>query len=283
MQRILKSPAKVNLSLDILGRAPNGYHFMQSVMQEIYVPCDGIVIEESTDFRLTCSDPRIPLDEKNSIIRAVYFLEKTFGVEVKCTIHLQKNIPPQSGLGGAASNAAVVLKTLAQIYKIACCPSSQNKMEIGAGHNSAVCSLYPLAANIGMDCAFFINGGTALATHFGEKIEQLLALPSTIHFEYIDTGVSISTPQAYSSLDLSRCGKNITKTDALISLLRKNAIWSSADFEAFFSYLHNDFEESIFARHPELTIFKKSHRVLLSGSGGGLVACEEKYSRNSIP
>lgn len=166
-----------------------------------------------------------------------------------------------SGLGGGASNAAAVLEALAALWSISCCD----------GRHREGCFLHGLADQIGMDCRFFFYNGTVLGEHFGEKITPLPSLPENIRFEVIETGVEISSRWAYEHIDLARCGKNTEKTKRFIAALKVG------DSKGIFKNLHNDFEEFVFGKYPELAEIKqkieagKSGKVMLCGSGGALI------------
>ncbi len=189
------------------------------------------------------NDSPIPL-EKNLAFLALKLIKKTYKIKKFASITIAKNIPIASGLGGASSDAAATLKGLNKLWNL---KISQKK-------------LLALAAKLGMDVPFFITGGTALATHFGEKITPLP--PLNIKFKIFPTAASGSeraltskTTTAYSSLDLSLCGKKISQTKLLLSAIKKS------DKKAILATLHNDFET-----HPSYkNILKKGHH--LSGSG----------------
>jgi 4-diphosphocytidyl-2-C-methyl-D-erythritol kinase len=263
----LQSNAKVNLSLDILGREPKGpfkgYHFVQTVLHEITpqnthdFKSDIIHIEiephaepSEPKIEIKCDHPDVPTDETNTAYKAArILLEKSRpAVTSKITITIEKNIPIASGLGGASSNAAETIKGLNQLLKLNLTP---NKMQ-------------SIAAEVGMDAPFFIRGGVALAEHYGEQITTLPPIHGTA-FTIFMQGPSLTpvaeppTPQTnktqsqYSKIALSLCGKNIPKTEALIHAIKTN------DNLALHKNLHNDFETLL--KEP----LAKNHH--LTGSG----------------
>ena len=109
----LPSFAKINRLLRVLGRRPDGYHGVLTVLQTVSL-CDDLEFELRTDGKLTlvCDDPRIPTDETNLIIKAAVALKKKLQTQLGADIKLTKRIPAQGGLGGASSNAAVTLMGL---------------------------------------------------------------------------------------------------------------------------------------------------------------------------
>lgn len=172
------------------------------------------------------NDLLIPL-EKNLAFLALKLIKRTYKIKKFASITIIKNIPLSSGLGGASSDAAATLKGLNKLWNL---KISQKK-------------LLALAAKLGMDVPFFIIGGTALATHFGEKITPLPPIKNIkfkIFPQSAESPKSLSkTATAYSSLDLSLCGKKISQTKLLLSAIKKS------DKKAILSTLHNDFEHAI--------------------------------------
>lgn len=256
----LKSPAKVNLTLDVLEREPTGYHRIQTVFHEVPKLYDTLIFEElvgplsSLNPKVWIelhgigeySNPQIPIDETNTILKAVRLLQKTYGREDKgMRIILEKRIPPQSGLGGAASNAATTLTTLNSLW----------------GLNLTVDQLLTHAAQIGMDVPFFIFGGCALGMHYGDHLMPLPTLDTLgLTIEIIPTKIPVSTPEAYAALNLATCGKNAAKTSELVKILNGK---KSGEIEPL---LHNDFEEGFFRKNPK----SQNPGVHLSGTGGAL-------------
>lgn len=260
-----RSYPKINLTLDILKKTDSGYHEIQTVFNLLPSPADEISIEFNNDekIEISCSNPKVPLDNTNTALKAAKLLQKNVSVKCGAKIHIQKNIPLMSGLGGGSSNAAEVLKALAQIWKVNCCNDSL--------HKTPQCILHKIANQIGMDCAFFFYGGTALGEHFGEKITPLPALPKEIKFEILETGIEISSHWAYQEVDMPKCGKNKAKTELLIEAIR------AQNPQKILENIHNDFEDFIFAIHPKLREIKKRElqknpqsKIILCGSGGAL-------------
>lgn len=151
--------AKVNLTLEVLGRRPDGYHEVRTVMQTISL-ADELMIVTADDLSLEVADPALR-GEGNLVLRAASLLRNATRHEGGALIRLVKGIPVAAGLGGASSDAAAALVGLNELWGL------------GLGHDE----LHPIAAAIGSDVPFFIRGGTALATGRGEAIQPLPDAP----------------------------------------------------------------------------------------------------------
>lgn len=243
-----KSPAKVNLTLDVLGRDDTtGYHFVQTVMHEVPELFDELSFELADELTLSCEHPDLPTDETNTILKAARLLQEHTKSSKGAHIKLSKNIPLSSGLGGPSSNAATTLKALNKLWEL----------------NLSDWTLRNLAAQIGMDVPFFITGGCAVGMHYGEQLEHLPTLDRFgVAIEIIDTTIACSTKEAYENLDLSQCGKRNRDTGRLVRLLKEMEKPTNSD--EIEGLLHNDFGFNFFQTHPQPP---SSH---LSGSGGAL-------------
>lgn len=225
------------------------FHEIQTVYQEVPELFDEIELRETPRWiTVECSHPDVPHDERNTAYKAAKAMQEHFGIERGVEIRISKNIPVFSGLGGGSSNAAAVMKGLNELWNI------------HAGREE----LERLSRQISMDAAFFFYGGTALGAHFGEKITPLPLLPQGLKIKIIDTGVKISSRDAYSWIDLSRCGKNIGKTEQLIAGLNEQ------NSQKILENIHNDFEPFVFEKFPVLKNKSDQLKAYLTGSGGAL-------------
>lgn len=253
----LKSRAKVNLTLDVLEREPSGYHRIQTIFHEVEKPYDTLIFEEVPQSQVwleihavgECRGQKIPTDETNTILKAAQLLKNEYGLKEKgMRIILEKRIPPESGLGGAASNAATTLKGLNRLW------------ELGLSDNT----LRALAAEIGMDAPFFITGGCAVGMHYGEQLEHLPTLDRFGYaIEILLTDIAVSTRDAYAALDRSSAlGARNRDTGRLVEILKKYGPPTHDELTEIPQLLHNDFEliSEIF---PQM-----SPEAHLSGSGG---------------
>lgn len=237
---------------------PSGYHKVQIIFQEIPEIYDKIKIKntQNSDNISIIYKPNRTLSNhsKNMAFLALQLLKKTCKKKLSrqipkkfAHITIKKNIPVSSGLGGASSNAAAVLKGLNKFWDL----KLQQK------------KLLALAAKLGKDVPFFIIGGTALGTNYGEKITTLPSIKN-LKFKIFTKSATTSdkTGLAYAALNISLCGKNSVKTKQLIKILKnKNSKITRKHFKKKLTQLlHNDFET--------LKAYKnlpKNHH--LSGSG----------------
>lgn len=181
-----KAYAKINISLDVTGRRPDGYHEMLMVMQSVTL-CDEVSIRltEGVKSRAECSLHFVPGDERNLAVRAANrFFERVGIKNTGAHIVLKKNIPVGAGMAGGSTDAAAVLRGL-------------NKLT-DARLSSA--ELHVLAAEIGSDVAFCIAGGTQLASGRGEVLSPLPPLPDC-SIVICKPDFSISTPELFRKLD----------------------------------------------------------------------------------
>jgi 4-diphosphocytidyl-2C-methyl-D-erythritol kinase len=185
-----KSPCKVNLILNILGKRADGFHELETVMQPVNL-CDEMTFERAgASLQLTCSHPELPCDSKNLVHRAATSFLAAAKISDGVKIHLQKNLPLAGGIGGGSANAAVTFAALNELFS-APLPSEK---------------LHALAAALGSDIPFFLYDRPALTTGRGEKVELLekfsiaarqgvFPRPSRLrHFH----AVVVSKPRAFS-------------------------------------------------------------------------------------
>ncbi|MDA1197275.1 MAG: 4-(cytidine 5'-diphospho)-2-C-methyl-D-erythritol kinase [Nanoarchaeota archaeon] len=252
----LQAHAKVNLTLDILGKRDDGFHSLKSVMQEISLH-DEISLEEISEdaIEIRCSDTALE-NEDNICWKAAALIKRVFMITRGVRISLTKHIPAQAGLGGGSSDAAAVLKGLNSLWKL--------KLDEDG--------LMKLACELGSDVAFFIVGGTCLVSGRGEVVWKIEA-PS-FYYVIVVPSVSVSTKDAYSAVDLLKVGKN-KASEAFVK-----------EFSS--SCIYNDFEESVFRKHPELGQIKVrlleagAKAAFLAGSGSCVVGIIDERSKKLV-
>lgn len=184
MSCVEKAYAKVNLTLAVGEKRPDGYHEVVSVMQRVSL-CDTLTVEQTREgITLTCSDPTLPSGEENLAHRAASLFFRETGIAGGAALTLEKRIPSQAGLGGGSSDAASALLALRKLYAPAL---SDTELET-------------MAAALGSDVPFFINGGTQLATGRGEVLSPLPPLTDG-WFVIVKPTESFSTPAMYRRLD----------------------------------------------------------------------------------
>jgi 4-diphosphocytidyl-2-C-methyl-D-erythritol kinase len=241
------APAKLNLTLEILGKRPDGYHEIRSVFQTINL-CDRLCFQTSQPVAFKCDMPDWT-PEKSLIARAVSLLQQTCKISQGVTIEVSKRIPLVSGLGGDSSDAAAALRGLNKLW------------ELGLSGEK----LLELAARLGSDVTFFLYGGTALVEGRGEVVTPLPPFP---HHWFVLVVPDIprlpeKTKQLYASL------KSSHYTDGQIT--RKLVDEIKAGREP--SNIFNTFENVAFTRFSKLKVYRDhilkigAPHVHLAGSG----------------
>lgn len=206
----LKAPAKINLSIDVLSKRPDGYHNVQMIMQSISL-YDRVIIEEiKSGIEIKCNNPNIPCDEKNIAFKAAKIIMETHNISSGVKITLFKKVPHSAGLAGGSTDAAAVLKGINTIF------------ELGLNNNA----LAEYGKNIGSDVPFCINGGTMLAEGIGEMLTKLEPLLET-YIVLIKPKISVSTAWVYSNLNLSEITER-PDTSFLINAIKEKNIESVA-------------------------------------------------------
>lgn len=178
------SPAKINLFLKVLRKRPDGYHDLSSLFQMIDLG-DTIDIEPSPEDSLTCTDPSIPTDDSNLVLKATALFRRKTGSKTGFKIHLKKHIPSQAGLGGGSSNAATTLWACNQL----------------SGQPATPEMLKRWAGEIGSDVPVFFSQGTAHCTGRGERVHHLPPLPR-LTLWIVKPPVGLSTPDVYRTFRL---------------------------------------------------------------------------------
>ncbi|HEX4264443.1 MAG TPA: 4-(cytidine 5'-diphospho)-2-C-methyl-D-erythritol kinase [Verrucomicrobiae bacterium] len=250
-----KSPCKVNLLLNILGKRADGFHELETVMHPVNLFDALNFARASQGVQLTCTDTSLPTDASNLVHRAAtLFFEKT-EIRDGVRIHLEKKIPMAAGLGGGSGNAATTLLGLNELF----------------GQPLSTKALYDLAATLGSDVPFFLQTKPALGTGRGENIQPLDFFPSLkgTAILLVHPGFGISTPWAYQNLARFPATLNGTpgRAQKLISLLQ------TADLRAPGSEFYNSLEAPALEKYPLLVLFQEFFRqnaaaaTLMSGSG----------------
>jgi 4-diphosphocytidyl-2-C-methyl-D-erythritol kinase len=255
-----RSFCKVNLLLNILGKRPDGFHELETVMHPVHLHDELSFQRGGRAVNLTCEDSALPVDGRNLIVRAATLYLAETAISDGVCIRLRKRIPIAAGLGGGSGNAATTLLALNELF----------------GRPMPDADLGRLAATLGSDVPFFLQSQPALATGRGEIIAPLPPFPALrgAHFVLAHPGFGISTPWAYSQLarypDALRGQPG--KAQRLISLLQ------GADLRAAADGLYNSLEAPALPKYPLLQIFQEFFRengaagALMSGSGSSVFA-----------
>ena len=245
----LKSHAKVNIGLRVLDQREDGYHNIHTIFQELAFHDTVTISKTDDDYELSSNDVNFPKDSTNTCSKAYV------AVKVHCPditgikIHVKKEIPQGSGLGGGSSNGATTLKGMNELY--------------GLGLSND--ELTELSLQVGADVPFFIDGGTQLGEGIGEQLTQLdIEFPQSILV--IIPGIHISTKWAYSRLRKKL--ETGCKAPNFAGLIERS--------EIPFQFFENDFEKIVFSTYPEIGLIKdqllanKARFASLSGSGSAV-------------
>lgn len=269
MKVTVKAPAKINLTLDIVGKRPDGYHDVAMVMQTVSL-YDTVIVEkldeEGDRIEVSCpAYPDVPTDDSNIACEAAKaFFQYAKVAPAPLKIEIEKEIPTQAGLAGGSSDGAAVVLALNKLF------DTHLKMEEMAD----ICSRF------GSDVPFCLLGGTMLATDTGTTLKKLRALPDC-SIVICKPEISVSTAAAYAACD-ARPPKGFLYTDELIKRLY------SRDIRGLSSCLYNEFEQVM--ELEEINEIKKqmmSCKALgasMSGSGSAVYAIflNDKKARNCV-
>lgn len=250
----LNAYAKINLTLDVLGDRPDGYHDIETVLHTVELHDSIILREDGEGIVLRCASPDVPSETQNIVYRAAHLLRETFRIPRGIEIELTKRIPVAAGLGGGSSDAAVTLLGLAQMWKLRV--DNRQLMELGA--------------KIGSDVPFFLVGGAALAVGRGERVRMLPPLPTTWVVLARPT-IQVTSEWAYKAIDHGAVRKR-PHTSELVRALE------GEDARGVGQLLCNVFEDVVVEHYPVVGQIRDqmaAHRPLgvsLSGTGPAVFA-----------
>ncbi|WP_379971444.1 4-(cytidine 5'-diphospho)-2-C-methyl-D-erythritol kinase [Ectobacillus sp. sgz5001026] len=264
MKLLVKAPAKINLSLDVLRKREDGYHEVRMIMTTIDL-ADRIELAEldRNKIEIISHNRYVPDDQRNLAYQAAKILKERFGIQRGVSITIEKLIPVAAGLAGGSSDAAATLRGLNTLWKLGL--SGEQLAEIGA--------------EIGSDVSFCVYGGTAIATGRGEVIEHIPA-PPPCWVVLAKPQIGVSTADVYRNLKVSQMVH--PDVDKMIASI------SNRDYEGICGTLGNVLEQVTFQMHPEVARIKEQMKrfgadaVLMSGSGPtvfGLVYHDSRMRR----
>jgi 4-diphosphocytidyl-2-C-methyl-D-erythritol kinase len=249
------SPAKINLFLRVVGKQPDGYHQLISLMCPVSLH-DRINIQFQTkQMQITCTNPQIPINSNNLALKAAeHFFQATAYDDCLC-MAIEKNIPVGAGLGGGSSNAATVLMALNQFYQS---PLSLKQLK-------------KIALTLGADVPFFLEQAVSLVSGIGENLHHVdidIRYPLIIVYP----GFSVSTAWAFKNFKFSLTKEKLN--DIKIDLISR---YKNIGNVNWLSDIHNDLEEVSFRKYPILSEIKENLRNLgavesvMSGSGSAII------------
>ena len=265
----LKSRAKINLSIDVIGKREDGYHIVEMIMQTIDL-YDDIKLKELEEdniiIKSECS--YIPLNEDNIVYKAAKLIKEKMDIKKGIEIFIKKNIPVAAGMAGGSSNAAAVLVGLNELWKL-----GLSKDE-----------LRDLGLKLGADVPFCIEGGTALAEGIGEKQTNIKGINKDVNILVCKPDIFVSTKEVYQSLDI----KNIEKRpdNKLLKEKLKND-----DIVSVSNNMVNVLEEVTSKKYSDIKVIEDiiakngAMGTMMSGSGPtvfGFFDNEEKAKRARV-
>jgi 4-diphosphocytidyl-2-C-methyl-D-erythritol kinase len=246
----VRSYAKLNLGLEVLGVRADGYHELRTLFQTIDLH-DDIVLrpqDAAAGVAIACDHPLVPADATNLAARAALDLMRHAGVVRGVTIEIEKRIPVGGGLGGGSSNAAAVLLALDRMWGLGLGPAG----------------LHRLAVRLGADVPYFLVGGTALGVARGDEVyplrDQLRA-----HVVVVDAGIHVSTKGVFARVD-----RGLTPRENSNSIF--HFVSRGLAGEGAYRVLSNDLEPAAFEEAPDLREKAERIRGVLLRCGAQLAA-----------
>jgi len=250
----VKAFAKLNLSLDVLGKLEGGYHEMKMVMQTASL-CDDlrITLNDSGAFRASANFGFLPRDDRNIAIKAAKAFFAAAGITGPgADIDQKKRIPVGAGLGGGSADAAAVLRGLNEL--------------LGTGFSPE--KLEEIGATLGSDVPFCVRGGTKLAVHRGETLLDAPAMPDCA-FVICKPRFSIRTPELFGKID-SRRSRIHPDTEGLLAAMK------AGDAEKAARRMYNVFEDVLPRNCGEIAVIKSAlldagaYGAVMSGTGSAV-------------
>lgn len=245
----IKAPAKVNLTLDVTGKRPNGYHDLKMIMQTISVFDEiklSLTEEEKIDLHMNKELPdKIPA-EKNLVYKAAALMKEKFDIKGGFDIELQKNIPAAAGLAGGSSDCAATLIAVNEVCELGL--TTQELCDIGV--------------KLGADVPFCIRKGTMLSEGIGEILTPLTPFKD-VWVVLVKPDISVSTAYVYTHLDLPNL-KYHPDTDKAIECI------DNGDIAGLSNVLSNVLETVTVPEYPVLTEIKEF--LVQNGAAGSLMS-----------
>jgi len=247
----LQAPAKINLTLEVLGKRPDGFHEIRSVIQTINL-CDSLRFRLSRKLQFSCDNPDL-VPEESLVSRAAALLQQASGCFKGATIEISKRIPLVSGLGGDSSDAAAILRGLNKLWRL----------------GLSLPELLELAPRLGSDVAFFLYSGTALVEGRGERVTPLPPLPHVWVVLLVPPVPRMpgKTQRLYASLNPEHYTKG-QFTDRVVAGLTGGGVTSSMLFNVFEEVAQENFPP--LGEYREQFLKAGASSVHLAGSGPAL-------------
>ncbi|HOX39198.1 MAG TPA: 4-(cytidine 5'-diphospho)-2-C-methyl-D-erythritol kinase [Candidatus Brocadiia bacterium] len=257
--------AKINLFLEVLGKRPDGYHDIYTVMQEISL-ADEIELSPSDEISLDCDDARIPSDSRNLIWRAAEALRAEAGIGRGVAVSLHKRIPHGAGLGGGSSDAAAAIIGLNRLWRL----------------DWRIERLLPVAARVGSDVPFFLYGGTCVCEGRGERVTPIDA-GEPLWFVLVSPPFAVSTAEIYSRVD-----SDLTNEPVRCNV-KEIAVFGSSGAARVAGMLFNRLEAVACRAEPGIVVVIDALRkggalgAMMTGSGSSVFGvCEDSRHARKV-
>lgn len=258
MQIKVKTPAKINLTLEIIGKRKDGFHEIKSIMQMInlydYLTFD-IQKSNNLEINLSGTNKNIPYNEKNIVYKAIkLFFDKTELQPCKFEVYMEKNIPSEAGLAGGSSNAAGTFLVLNEYFNN---PLSKK-------------GLHDLCSQLGSDLNVCLEGGCTLATGRGEHVESVTFKEYPVSL--IKPHIGISAKEGYEKYAQMQNKKQNNFTEKMLDSLK-----NGNNIEPL---LYNDLEQAVYPYYEDLQKIKHANpNSIMSGSGSTYFCLNESINK----
>lgn len=255
----VEANAKINLSLDVVRRREDGYHDLRMIMLPLTLH-DVLEVTLAFEDTLVCTDPCVPLDERNLIFRALSYLRRVWGMQAHFRIVLEKNIPMEAGLAGGSADAGAIIRAAIQLAPI----------------DAPLASIAREAVCVGADVPFCVLNQSARVEGIGEQVTPIKA---ACDFEIllVKPASGVSSAQAYRMLDFTQA------EHPDIDLVERCLV--QGDYAALCRSLGNTLEYSAFLLNPQVKQLKEmllaqgADGVLMSGSGSTVFALGRNHEQ----
>lgn len=245
----IRAYAKVNISLDVVGKREDGYHLLRMIMQNIDLYDEIIVEKQSRDITIECNKNYVPTDSRNLAYKAAVAFKERYNISEGVKIKIFKNIPVSAGLAGGSTDAAAVLKLMNKLFEV----------------NVPKEELMELGLKLGADIPYCIQGGTALCEGVGEVITPLKSFKDKI-IVLVKPSFGVSTKEVYKNFDMEKVKKH-PETEALIKAMAED------DLRYVAYNMRNLLENVTLKKHKVLISLKEEMNKygainsMMSGSG----------------
>lgn len=248
----IKANAKINLSLNVVASLENGYHDLDMIMVPLSL-CDVLDVEIAKKDEIICGQKEFPLDQSNTIYKAIYLMRKHFGIKECFRVNVDKQIPMQAGLAGGSADGAAMLKAIVSLCNI---DVTQERM-------------IAIAKEVGADVPFCFVNQVSRVQGIGEKVTPF-HMNCPFYILLVKPSAGVSTKEAFAKVDFENC------IHPDIEVCEKALI--NNEYDLFCKCIGNTLEASAFQITPIIKEIKddliqaQMDTVLMSGSGSTLFA-----------